>query len=193
MANYNQIQNEIYQWSITNFENNCSKKTGQLLFALPSFLGIVEEIGEYHEANNDKDEIDALADCGIYLLDFCNREGIESISNLVVSLDKHTISTKEAFLSLPYRNITIILGKLSHCILKHHQGIRDYSPQTNEGMEKYKTERNLEVYHLLAWLEYQALLVTDTPFITHLENTWSKVKKRNWKANPSTAHVEPQQ
>jgi len=81
-----QIQQEVKEWSLKNFENQQSWKP---------LLGAVEEIGELSHAhlkasqgirtheNHDDDKKDALADIIIYLCDYASREGINLEQELI--------------------------------------------------------------------------------------------------------------
>lgn len=86
-----QLQKEVGDWSLANFGNQTSMVTGTPLGSLAPLLGATEELGElchcvlkhhqgirgfgddtkYQEARDD-----AIGDLGIYLLDFCAREGV---------------------------------------------------------------------------------------------------------------------
>src|SRR5204862_215279 len=80
MKTINEIQEEIKNWSYHNFGNHP---------AYHPLMGIAEEVGELNHhflkreqnirTNEDHDEgiEDAIADLMIYLMDFCNCEGID--------------------------------------------------------------------------------------------------------------------
>ncbi len=77
--NIKQFQAEVQEWAFRNFPNNLSYHC---------LLGAVEEIGELSHAHLKEDQQirgsakahqlaakDAVADCIIYLTDYCNRRG----------------------------------------------------------------------------------------------------------------------
>lgn len=74
-----EIVDAVGVWSQKNFNRNVSKANGQVLFEIPSVLGLGEEGGELCHCLLIKDTDgaeDSLADIGIYLSDFLYRTNL---------------------------------------------------------------------------------------------------------------------
>jgi len=160
-----QIQQEVGDWSVKNFGLQTSKANGIALGSLAPLLGIVEEIGELYDAVMDADKEDALADTGVYLCDFACREG----AHLFYSSDEQIEKLRsDALISL--------LGKLSHVVLKHHQGIRGYDVES-----KYITERDHILGKIMAVLCRMCKAYLNKPYLEVLTKVWKDVSSRDWK------------
>lgn len=178
------LKQEIGQWAQHNFDHNESKhplfqmtsfqppilKRGIPLRSLAPLLGMYEEYGELQLAilQQDAEEIkDALADIGVYLCDFCYREGL-SINSIHPNGDPIS------------RSLPIQLGKLSHAVLKRHQGIRDmhlhYTSKAEDAIAKitFSLECLAREYPLFP------------PYLDILNEVWEKVKIRDWKKYPGS-------
>src|SRR5690606_26362100 len=82
----------------------------------------------------------------------------------------------------PSSNIVFYVGKLSHAVLKRHQGIRGFDKYF-----KYRTERDQAIVGLFKSLEGAALDCLKKEYLVILNGTWNKVvSKRNWVASPET-------
>lgn len=203
LATLDTIQAEIKEWAINNFGGNESKhpafrRTGTRIpsdpgpsesfeygipiHSLAPLLGMVEECGELAEASTEAQMVDALADIGVYLCDYGNREGF-----LISSLEQVEAPKLPDGLTAPFsgiRRITLALGRLAHCTLKRHQGIRGFDDNA-----KYTDHRNKACKLLLngiltATEDLNAHYIMSYQFINLLSTTWDKVKQRNWKKTP---------
>lgn len=155
-----EIQVEVGEWSRRNFGDQVSKVTGAILGSLAPLLGFVEEYGERCDSLTPAEANDAEADMGIYLLDFLSREGV-SVYELPEGSPKSIPSS---------------LRRLCHAVLKRHQGIRGF-----DDAEKYATARNQACADLFARLRLRQ------GFDADLEETWLKVKQRDWEKNKANA------
>jgi NTP pyrophosphatase (non-canonical NTP hydrolase) len=132
-------------------------------------LGIGEEFGELMEAvlvSEDVSEInDAVGDIGIYTIDMLSRAGIPPEMVWPFEGIKHTP------IKIPP---AVSLGRMFHCVLKFHQGIRGYE--------------NVDFFHrnlMLATVPFLEVLEATYGLSTHTVGTWNRVvSKRNWVANP---------
>jgi hypothetical protein len=131
-------------------------------------LGIIEEAGELSEADCKRSLLgiaDALADIMIFALDYCSGMGWD-----VGALWTMPSSTGPA----GFAGILQFLGKLSHAHLKAAQGIRVNEDHVAEGQKA--------LAGLFAWLRAR-----DSGIVEKTEETWQKVRKRDWKADPAKA------
>lgn len=173
-----ELQTAIGEWSLSNFGGQESKAYPDLVLgSLAPLLGIFEEYGEWKEAETMEDWVDALGDVLVYLCDYATREGFR--------LKDHW-PTKELLEDLDVGkevHLRIALGKLAHCTLKRHQGIRGFLDPV-----KYHEARGAAVGKILACVVNIAWDRNVDPMVV-LNTVWSKVvAKRNWKAKPEDAH-----
>lgn len=102
MKNLDQIQEEVSGWSVNQFGTNISNDHnschyGNTLGSIPSFFGLVEELGELarvfgrcaqgrseHKTHQEiyDAKVDAIADLMIFLCDLASRENIHLLSAL---------------------------------------------------------------------------------------------------------------
>lgn len=218
MKDLMELSKEIGEWSTQNFGEQESKLTpGHTLGSVAPFLGIVEELGELLSAETIPEMIDAISDCGIYSLDYLYREKSEHIDNIERGLPKQhsqehlfcsTTELKDTLEDLMSEDLeevvekateftgtrmSILIGELSHVILKGHQGIRGYDVK-----RKYTSERDElmeEIFQCLDSLcEYLSivtfvkngqtikLFAKRVSLVTCINYIWEKiVAKRNWK------------
>lgn len=125
-------------------------------------LGIIEELSELEFAKTVHELKDAIGDTMIYVLDFCNSENI--------SLEEVFTSSY----SVEYYNINYSIGKLCHSYLKMKQGIR---------LNEAHKENVLKALSSICNYLYNYYDVSIVLNITN--DTWNKVKQRDWKKNPS--------
>jgi hypothetical protein len=177
------IQSEVGEWSAANFGRQDSKTEtfvveGQIeqfmvLGSLAPLLGIVEEVGELSQANHSnrrRDSEDAVGDILIYLCDFAYREQFE------LQLPQGWASTDMP----PLQGLQIAVGNLCHCVLKHHQGIRDMGHPV-----VYANRRADCVHALLIHLHrYMKANHPSSNLLLAANETWNTVvSKRNWVAD----------
>lgn len=156
MFNFKQLQEEQIPWVKHNFGKR------------PSWMplsGIVEEYGEYLEAQqtSDKDgQIDALADIVIFLSDYCTAR----------SWDLQAFWDARSDISDLVEDV-IYLGRMHHCHLKMEQKIRASQEEHDERLQK-------TIILFLANLEERARLL-DKNLVKIVEEVWNVVKLRDWK------------
>lgn len=199
------IQKEIGEWSQKNFGDQKSNvaaintsNDGLLpvpLGHLAPLLGIVEELGEFTtgRVREDHEEMrDALGDMFIYFCDFTYRSTADASLEIAYGHAEDVIMTlalTKGGYAYPMRHLAIMLGELCHVTLKTHQGIRKFKDIN------YASDQ----YHLAAGRFLGALCVAclsleekyeDEGFhpMTVLEETWNRVKQRDWKKNQDNAH-----
>lgn len=185
MMTLDQLQTEIKEWSFRNFKDNSSKAMkcdysdhpAELKMLAP-LLGLVEEFGEFDEAvqkngatDRKSDVLDAIGDMCIYLLDFCWRDGM-------------TMTPIPIGQSLKQAGLAVLIGKLAHVVLKRHQGIRGYDDYT-----KYDNDRRERVFAILFRLNNIVAQWYGMTLLNVIENTWSKVKQRDWEKNKKNAQA----
>lgn len=103
------------------------------LGSLAPLLGIGEELGELDDASGSEAVDDAVADTLIYLCDYAEREGVQ-----LADLELMEISAP---------SLASAYGYLVHCVLKRHQGIRDFADA-----EYFEQERDKALAVLLTTL-----------------------------------------
>lgn len=180
-----QLQEEQGPWVLHNFGDRP---------AWQPLLGLVEELGELSEAveqykaagalspsvrdllNLDplhyKHAIeDALADTVIFMSDFCNS----------MEIDMETMVSKSRADQIP-PNGDISLGRVAHSFLKNAQGIRGTPAEHRASLQK-------NLGHLYWWLDRIARGFAETPLLDLVQTTWSLVKKRDWKKNPTAGTI----
>lgn len=146
-----QLQAENRQWQLRNFPNQLPHQP---------LLGLVEEFGELETAENTEAAEDAIADCAIYLANYC------SLNGLVLSDAACGIND-------------IALYRLCHFHLKGEQGIR-YTPDT---IKAAKQDCVNEIVQLLR----ESARLEGVSFYQAITKVWNVVKQRNWVANPIDA------
>lgn len=144
------LQEEVHEWSLRNFPNNKPHHP---------LLGIVEECGELHDSISKEEVEDAIADCVIYMADYCARNGL-----------KLTDTGIEPSNGLRW---------LCHYHLKGEQGIRY---PANEITALKQESINKLVATLKKQCEYDHI-----DFYGAITKTWLKVKQRDWQKNPLNA------
>lgn len=176
------IQAAVAGWSRANFGNQESKAVpGLVLGSMAALMGLAEEAGELDAAHSSIEYRDALGDMGVYLCDYAAREGValadyypDSKDGVFVLAD-HAPNEGDSF--------TEALGRLFHCTLKRHQGIRGFLDSA-----KYADYRDKAIRDLLRLLVGECM-EEGFDFLDNLQTTWDEVvKKRNWKTNPEDAH-----
>lgn len=201
MQTFEQIKRQVGEWNILNFGNQETPHiklvdidalrfeirtrlgaTGAEsrfmvaeLGSLAPLMGMMEELGELYEADalrDPADAQDATGDIGIYLCDYCCREGINFPSKPVLA---------EVGRYDPLSGMVIYLGRLYHCTLKRHQGIRGMA---FDGL--YHQTRDGAVNGFAWHLHKYAHVAKDINLLTILNMTWHKVvKKRDWRTDPN--------
>lgn len=155
----NDLKNQVGRWSMINFGDN---GMGEFKHLRPA-LGIIEEIFEYEDAaENDlsrEEQIDALADTGIYALDLCYQLGID--------VPEYKENSDPYF----WKNIPRIF-------LKRVQGIRGYDQD-----DFYWDEVKAAISSLFRFLDMLCQF-HGTTIEQEIVATWNSiVSKRNWIEN----------
>lgn len=185
MQTYQQIQYQVGEWNQANFGNQPTKYLHAKLHksevgdwpevelgSTAALMGIVEEVGELFEASTPSETADAIGDIAIFLCDYCCREGIPFPTRVEL----------QARDRLDYDvGLVVYMGRLHHCHLKRHQGIR--------GMEgTVFAEARMAALRAFVWHLEAAAKATGSNLVTILNQTWTNiVRKRDWKADPLNA------
>lgn len=152
------LQREHAPWE----ERNFGKTPGH-----HPLLGMIEELGELDDAKNADDIKDGLADTIVFMAHFCN----------IFSFDLDHVAVKAA--ALGYRpSERKAIGKLSHHFLKREQGIRGTPEEHRAKMH----EALIELYAILL----DTATEHDLDLLQAVDETWSRVKQRDWKKNATT-------
>lgn len=156
----NVIQKELAEWQRANFPP-CTPE--QMV------CGVVEEFGEYNIAITPEEMVDALADAAIYTLQLATLYGIPATDV------ENTTSVK----GLP--NQIVVLGNLSHAVLKSSQNIRGQGrEQVLEAMRtvwaKLKNFYNMDL---------TGELEENISFGASVVKVATEVMKRDWTKNPT--------
>lgn len=168
-----QIQLEQTEWSLKNFGIQPPHRP---------LLGIIEELGELEEAwlDDNKEEVaDAIGDVAVYMLDYCGKRKW-SFKEL---WDERAQAGYQAEVDISTGDINVVpfIKRLSHSQLKGEQGIRG-------GQVKHDAILRATLSSVLWMLNECADIYLDKNLPDILAEVWAKVSKRDWVANPSTAH-----
>jgi len=157
-----QLQLEQKPWVLHNFGDRP---------ATQPLRGIIEEIGEFVDAKTSEDKLDACADLVIFACDYCSGKGWNFSEVMEITPDVIGNELSQNFLLSQ-------IGKLCHADLKSEQKIR--TNQNHENDAKKALRNIIKVFDLI---------VIDHNFslIGVVEETWSKVKLRNWKKDSVNA------
>jgi NTP pyrophosphatase (non-canonical NTP hydrolase) len=167
----NELVKEVGEWSAANFGDN---GMGEFKHFRP-LAGIVEEYGEWLDSETLEDELDAIADMGIYLLDFCYQTGTE-LTDMEMS-DEYQDEYPGSV------DVGTCLGKLNRICLKRVQKIRGY-----DNPEFYRKELNEYCSILIYALDYSlpSTYNFQKDIVEVIDEVWQKiVSKRDWKKNPN--------
>ena len=121
-----ELQTAVGAWSAKNFGNQvakCGPLTGVALLHFAPLLGINEEHGEFLMATGNEPSKDALADIGVYAMDYCTRRGIDW-QDVVTSASTYELCDKAE--KNPRAAIADGIRTLNHANLKQAQGIRGF-------------------------------------------------------------------
>lgn len=179
------IQVEQVEWSVRNF--------GQQPAHRP-MLGIIEELCELEEAQlHGVDEfvseeaykeaiLDAIGDTAIYMLDYCGKRGwsMQEVWNARACpewLVDFVLGEEND--GAPY--LAPFIKHLAHSQLKGEQNIRG-------GTVKHDNILKATLSSVLWLLDGLSTSYLQRDFMQILLEVWSKVRQRNWVANPNNAH-----
>ncbi len=197
-ASLDDLQTAVKEWSNENFGpqeskaritrytdtvHNVVREAPLRLGELAPLLGIGEEIGEYDDAtaaDNLTEQCDALADILIYLCDFASRDGLTL---------RHAAMREALFAERP-PSLSSCYGRLAHCVLKRHQGIRGF-----QDLKVYNLERDKAIHALIARLCLNLSECHDTVYSSDSEALFCLVQlgaevfanivgHRNWVSHP---------
>jgi len=160
-SKFKTIQEEVLIWQRHNFPGRSPW--------MP-LVGLGEELGELAGAESKAEVNDAIADCGIYLADYCNGMGYNLNSfYLTDGADRATVSFSKAL---------IYYGKLCHSHLKQVQRIRMHEDHKGEAVKAIKS-----ILHFLSSF-------CETPLDELTYSIWQSVRQRDWQKDPNTSHVQ---
>ena len=168
MAVLRAVQMEHRIWADRNFGASTEHNRQWLPFA--AFAGLVEEIGEWFQADCEAKQRDALADAMIYLIDICGRMELQ----LADILEEREVSIT------PQSEFGVILGMMAHSMLKSAQGIR--------GNENHVAKMRACIRELVWQIEFEAEMCGTNLFEELLPEVWSSVKRRDWVNDPTGAN-----
>lgn len=168
LLTYSELQKAVGEWGRKNFGENICKHTGHKRESESPLWGIGEEIGEFYGSPNEDEDIDALCDIGIYLMDYLQRENL-SWDEIYEAYEPQTQYLPPAY------------GKMLHATLKRSQGIRGF-----DDPEKYKTHLEQGIRDLMEALVYESEIL-HVDYLEQLNKVASKVLKRDWVTNPTNA------
>ncbi len=176
------LASTIGEWSQKNFGNQAGD--GLLLGRIAPVLGIVEEVGELLEGTdtgNLQDIRDAIADTGIYLLDYISRSAQNYVElNGLLDTFLEDMTEENATSSDDDNLDTLVraLGHLCHVELKRVQGIRGYSED-----DKYSQERLIAVRSIVYWFRRLCKRM-GINWIAEISRTYKDViQYRNWRTS----------
>lgn len=152
---WEQLQAEQAAWALYNFG---------VRHPTQPLRGIIEELGELEEAVNKSDQEDAVADCLIFMVDYCSLREINFRGVLVAG-------------SAPRPTLLAVVGRLCHSDLKLEQGIRGTREEHLSAISKMLA---FIVDYLLDCIEG----CSDQDLLHLVETTWSSVRQRDFKKFP---------
>lgn len=171
------LQEDVNSWARTNFGHTASKHPmfgGVEIRSLAPLLGVFEETGETHNAENVVEWRDGIGDIGIYLLDFCAQEHLQ-LADYMPDGRYYVPKTATVLTLFP------LLARVAHIVLKRHQGIRGYG---DDG--KYFADIGQALRDVCAHICYVVNRDDSQRFLDLVEETWENVQLRNWVKNQQT-------
>lgn len=162
-----QIAEETYAWRDKNFPPN----TTPYYDSHEQLLGVIEEVGELHTANDLEVEVDAVGDITVFAMGYCQRRGwsFEEIYN-------------EARGHIHTKNWWASVGALAHAEIKAAQGIRGSAEELDTAGRTALAEL---LGAVLAHCE-----VNGINYEVAVNNTWDHVSQRDWNANKVDGTVD---
>lgn len=171
------IQDEQVSWQQHNFPDRPS---------WVPLMGVGEELGELIDAVLPLDIHDAIGDTVIYLADYCTSQNI-NLSSTYLSIFDHKNtdsplhSSRKLYFISPDKAIWIAYSQLCHAHIKEFQQIRL--------TENHVATRIKAIMSIMYQLDNIAIILGWT-----LEDivftVWERVKTRDWKKNPNSAHLD---
>lgn len=159
MNNWEDLKNTVGHWSAANFGSQKG------LGCLVPLLGVVEELGEFYDAETTEDRDDALGDMAIFLVDYCYRSGVD-LSEMPLSGMQRTEND----------SLVAAVGHLSHCQVKRMQRIRGM-----EDLDAFHKARYAAVGAVIKELDF----LSRTGIFEKACRVWSGVvSKRKWYTVP---------
>lgn len=182
------MQDDVAKWARRNF--------GDSPITHP-FLGLLEELGEWHDSSTLEQFDDALGDQSVYAMHLAHQAGL-GVSFLVTTTMTSPPGLEEAprdaewagrVARLPagLLSVFVALSAGGRTILKHQQGIRGVDVTT------MRTGLLASMITWFSWANNMANMhhISPTPaepLLAITERVWSKVRERDWVKNPESAH-----
>lgn len=155
------LQIDLLRWERKNFG---------LQPSYTSALGVIEEVGELEDAQDDEDEwADAIGDIMIYACNLCSKNALDFGTMMQVAYDARPA---------PMVGILGKLGKLAHVVLKADQGIRHYADR-----DVARRDIGIVLYRVVSSVVRYATMCGHDPREIMAEVA-REVMKREWWANP---------
>lgn len=148
------LQWELQAWEKRNFgwqPDHCA------------VLGIVEELGELHESQNDSQFSDAIADACIFAMQYATRKRLDFWTIVGFADENYGYSAM------------IVAGRIAHVQLKTEQGIR--------GMGDVEASRRSALFALLEIVGYLKFKYSNDSheLFDLVSSTAQEVLKRDWR------------
>lgn len=182
------LQDAVSNWSLMNFGQQISKADGRVLGSISPLLGMAEELGEFEAAGDIGEKEDALADILIYGCDFAAREATY-LDDAILTADPGDFDGDAD--SFRIGKCVRHLGRLYHCVLKRHQGIRGF-----DDYQYYKENRDdalgaffISVSELANELQDRNNSSNRSLFQMGRDTFLEVISKRDWNKDPEgTSH-----
>lgn len=183
MARLIDVQSAQRSWAERNFPP-------EALLAPWPLHGAGEELREFSQALATGDRLDALADAGIFLLHFCTLSNFWLVDCLGrdIERDLHYVMGECS----RFANRTSAEGMSLH-LFKRFSLVETAALKLVQGGLRGATINALKECVAEFWLTLAAAayVVGDGVSFTDLVlDTWAKVAKRDWKANPETGRAD---
>jgi hypothetical protein len=159
-----QIQAEQVGWVLKNFPGR---------MAHMPLLGVVEELGEYEDATNTPDVLDALGDTVIFMSDLCQAH----------EFDLEAIAKDASYIEVPAKSLLYIVGRIAKARLKLEQGIRGSKAEHLTSMRQNLVLLYRQLQKMAAWNHQDLEQIA--------WETWQKVRLRDWTKNPLNGGETP--
>jgi hypothetical protein len=168
---FSDLQSQVGIWSQYNFGNQLPHRPA---------MGLIEELMELSASLQNLEHegvLDAIGDVTIYMADYCYRRGWD-LAELWRKNDEPGLLDDGNVADAP----SLLCRMLSHAHLKGEQNIRGGGDEQSRRMKKACSGT--------LWYLSKVCAFLNEDLITVVGGIWDEVKKRDWKKNPNTAHLQ---